>query len=323
MSEYSYYIGIDIGKNSFDVALHDGSNSANQFENTAQGIKKFMRTYQQKLPAAFVVLEATGGYENNLLKSLLKANSAVHRAHPLQAKHFIRSLGKRAKTDRLDALALARYGAERHQDLLLATERSESEEQFKTLLSRRDDLIAMRTQETNRFKSPAYASEKKHIKRVIDVLNDELKQLEIRMKAIISDSHELQKRKKVLLSMSGIGDTVANTLLGFLPELGKVTGKVIASLVGLAPHARDSGTLQGYRRTGGGRANIRKVLFLAALSASVHDKKLKEFYQRLLNKGKKPIVAIIAVARKLLVIANAKIRDLTLQTDCKASILAA
>jgi transposase len=311
---YTHFLGIDIGKNNFDVAVNGSAAKPLSFANNGEGFAAFATAFEKQLDGAFVVVEATGGYEAELLDWLLKRKIAVHRADPLTAKHFIRSLGKRAKTDRLDALALARYGAERHATLPLFILKDEAHEQLSALLSRRQDLVLMRAGERTRLSNPRYKRLKTSLNAVIEMLNGQIKAIEAEIKKLIAQSKVLAAKVAVMTGVTGVGQKTAALLAGLMPELGALTRRKAASLAGCAPHPRDSGASRGYRATTGGRAAVKRALFVAALSARKSHPALRAFYERLVQNGKKPMAAITAVMRKLIVILNAMLRDAQPQT---------
>lgn len=305
---YLYYIGIDIGKETIDVAVH-GQKTVTQYANNSSGFRAFKKRYTEELPDSFVVLEATGGYENALVSFLQAEQVAVHRASPLAAKHFLRSLRLRAKTDRLDALALARYGAERHSELALLLPPEPAQQRLAELVARRDDLVKMRVMEKQRLKHPRYKNLQPSLKQTIKFLTTQIENLEQQMRHAIAACKTLTRKMHVLMQITGIGFQTAANLLAKMPELGTLSRKQAASLAGLAPHPKDSGKSTGYRSTTGGRSSLKSNLYPAAMSAKTHCPSLKTFYQNLRDKGKLPMVALTAVMRKLIIIANAKIRD--------------
>jgi transposase len=312
--DYTHFIGIDISKEHFDAVLHGATAKPLRFANGGEGFAAFKAAFKASLKGALVVLEATGGYEAALLAFLLKDGSAVHRADPLTAKHFMRSLRKQGKTDRLDAAALARYGAERHESLALFTLKDEAQEQLGALLSRRQDLVVMRTAEQTRLGHPRYRNLKASLNAVIKTLNSQIKAIEEEIAKIIRQSKALGAKVAIMTAITGIGQITASVLAGFMPELGTLTRRRAAALAGCAPHPRDSGRSRGYRATTGGRASVKRALFMAALSARKSNPALCSFYERLIQNGKKPMVAITAIMRKLIVILNARLRDATPQT---------
>lgn len=306
---YSYYIGIDIAKRTFDVAVHKKAAKPQRFQNCGEGFAAFVEEYADILPQSFIVLEATGGYENALLFHLYEQGFDVHRAHPLRSAHFMRSLRVNGKTDSLDALGLARYGAERHETLAIFTPTDETLQELSRLHMRLSDLKAMRMAEKQRMKHPRYAALKDSLKAVAGALDEPIDAITKRMEDLVEQTQQLKRKYELLTAFAGIGKTTALTLLACMPELGTMTRREVASLAGLAPHPNDSGGFSGYRATRGGRKNVRNALFMATLSAKTYNPQLKAFYDRLVQNGKKPIVALTATMRKMIVVLNAKIRD--------------
>jgi len=308
MKEYQNFIGIDIGKFKFVVAVLNKKTIA-EYDNSSDGIAKFIKDYQDALPDALVIMETTGGYELELLYTLCGHNFHVHRANTRKVKNFIRSLGCEAKTDALDAKALARYGEERFKILTLFKPQSKQAVILFQLVQRRNDLKQMMVAEKNRFRELSDNVVQKSIKKIIKVLEAQIELMTSQIKEIIASDAMLSKKLKILKTVPGIGDIVAFELLILLPELGQLTRKKIASLAGLAPKAKDSGTFSGYRRTGYGRGGIKAILFMAAMAARNSNSSLKEFYEKLIAKGKKKMVALVALMRKIIVISNARLRE--------------
>ena len=311
---YIHFIGIDVSKDVFDAVSHGSPHRSARFANDPAGFAAFAAAYADLLPTALVVLEATGGYEMALLTFLAHARQPVHQAHPLQAKHFIRSLGRHGKTDRLDALALARYAAERQASLALWGPPAPAQQELADLQTRRGDLIAMRVAEQTRRQHPRYRALTASIDAILTAIKAEIEAVEARIAALVAASPVLAAKRAIMTAVSGIGQQTAHALLAAMPELGSMNRRQAASLAGLAPHPRDSGTIKGYRSTSGGRQDVRKALFMAAMSAIRARKGQKDFYQRLIQNGKKPMVALTAVMRKLITIINAKIRDAEIST---------
>jgi transposase len=308
MSNYSTFLGIDIGKSEVFVAKY-GSKTVLSFPNSKDGIKKFFKTYKTELPYAFAVLETTGGYETLFLNALVDKNISVHRANTSQVKSFIRSWGKLGKSDTLDAHALALYGYERHNVLPLYQKPSPESLRLASLAQRRQDLTQMLTQEKNRLKSPQNDTLIiQSCSQIIQFLNQQIASIAKEIETLINNNPLLSKQKEILNSIPGIGPVVSSMLLAFVPELGQLNRRQIASLCGLAPHPFESGQKIGYRRIKGGRNHVRPVLFIAAMAARNSNSPLKAFYEKLIAKGKKKMVALTALMRKIIVIANAKLK---------------
>jgi transposase len=310
MTIYHNFIGIDIGKFSFVVSIH-GQKTTSEYENSSAGIGQFFEEYQEFLPNSLTILETTGGYELALLYSLCEKQYLVHRADTRKVKAFIRSYGSGVKTDALDAKALALYGRERNDTLPIFQPQSQQDIQLFQLVQRRNDLKQVLVAEKNRLQSPASRLIAKSCKAMIALLDKQIKLITEEVKGIIENDPILRQKHKVLKTVPGIGDIVAFELLILLPELGQLDRRKIASLVGVAPRANDSGRHQGYRRTGHGRAGVKPILFLAAMAARNSKTNLKEFYEKLIARGKKKMVALTALMRKIIVIANARLKNFT------------
>ena len=308
MDSYKSFVGIDVGKFCFVVAQH-GSKLIKEYENTGQGINQFLKEFKKELPDALCVLEPTGGYEMNLLLTLCDKGYSVHRAHTRNIKNFIRSYGTDAKTDNLDAKALSRYGFERSNSLEKYVPPPKETIELYELTQRRKDLKQILVAEKNRLKAPYVQFVKSSIEKLINMLESELEQITTQINTMIESNDSYNKKKKIIKSIPGIGDIIANELLVLLPELGQLSRRTIASLVGVAPIPKDSGKYKGYRRTGHGRQGIKPALFLAAMAARNSNSRLKTYYEDLIKRGKSKMVALTALMRKIIVIANAKLRD--------------
>lgn len=306
---YNDFIGIDIGKFEFVVALNSSKNTFT-FENSPEGIDDFIKEYQASLKGGFTVLETTGGYELSLLLTLCDKGYVVHRANTRHVKNFIRSYGNTAKTDRLDAVALSRYGYERHQGLNPFKAPSKKSLELFDLVQRRQDLKALEVAEKNRFKGPRIGNRvRKSCSNMLKHIQSELADIQAAIESYIEKDSMLRKRKEILKSIPGIGDISANTFLVLLPELGTLNRRQIASLVGVAPIAKDSGTYQGRRTTGHGRDGIKTLLYMCAMAARRSHSSLQSFYNRLVNAGKPKKVALVALMRKIITIANARLKE--------------
>jgi transposase len=317
MQLYNNYVGIDIGKTFFVVAVH-GERKTYQYANDAEGINRFSKDLKKR-KNPLCILETTGGYEMRLLLGLCELGIATHRAHAGKVKHFIQSYGNKGKTDQLDAASLALYGYERGERLELFTAPTGSALALFELVQRRNDLRQMLISEKNRLKGPRSDLMQSSYKEMIEVLNRQMKAVTEEINKIIESDSTLKSKKAVLKTIPGIGDIVASELLVLLPELGALTRRQIASLSGLAPKANDSGQFRGYRSIGNGRCGIKPILFLSAMAARNSNSNLKAFYNNLLANGKKKMVALTALMRKIIVIANARIRDFNSANMCRMS----
>jgi len=311
MQSYNNFIGIDIGKFNFVVAIY-GRKLFKEYENTPSGIEKFINEFAEELPTALCVLEPTGGYELGLLLALCERNYAVHRAHTRHVKNFIRSLGNGAKTDNLDAYYLSLYGYERSRTLTKFCFQSPESTRLYELVHRRRDLKQMLVAEKNRYQSPRSESVKDGIKMHIDFLENEITIITNEVEQLIERDLILKEKRKILKTIPGIGNIVSFELLISLPELGQLSRREIASLVGVAPISRDSGKYKGYRRTGHGREGVKPMLYLAAMAARNSNSHLKVYYESLVERGKCKMVALTALMRKIIVIANAKLKNLAM-----------
>lgn len=309
MTLYNNFVGVDIGKFSFVVAIH-GQKQIKEYDNDASGIKSFINDYKKYLIKGLCILETTGGYEMRLVLTLCEAGYCVHRANTRKVKHFIRSLGNSAKTDKLDSKALALYGYERGVRLECFTPQSKQALALYELVQRRQDLKRLLVAEKNRLKAPRANLVQESCRVMIETINEQVQLITKQINAFIEQDSGLNAKKEMLKSIPGIGDITANELLVLLPELGALNRRQIASLAGVAPMANDSGTFKGYRAIGHGRSDIKPILFMAAMAARNSNSSLKSFYNRLIEAGKRKMVALTALMRKIIVIANARLRPL-------------
>lgn len=301
------YIGIDVSKARLDIAAgKDGEIWDSPNDNT--GIAKTVSRIKDLAPK-LVVVESTGGLENQIVAHLFTEGIPVALVNPSRVRDFARSIGLLAKTDKLDARLLARFGeATKPIPTQLP---SEDEQRLSALISRRRQLIDIRTAETNRLGS-IHASMRSRLQKHLEWLADEIEELDKEIQDFISHHPDFKAKDKVLQSVPGIGPITSAILLSDLPELGKYSRQIMASLVGVAPFNSDSGFHRGKRRVKGGRSDVRTVLYMAAISASRFNPVIKSFYDHLVGKGKLKKVALVACMRKLLTILNAMMRDATL-----------
>jgi transposase len=298
------FVGIDVAGDHLDVhVLPQGEAFA--CPNDPDGIASLVERLRPARPA-LVVLEATGGYESLVAADLAAADLPVAVVNPRQPRDFARALGILAKTDRIDARALALF-AEKVQPRC-HTPRCDRDRRLKALVTRRHQLVGMRTAELNR--RPLAPDEvRKSIDRVVKLLNRQIEALEHDIDGTIRHMPQWREKDDLLQGVPGVGPGTSRTLLAALPELGTLNRRQIASLVGLAPFNRDSGQMRGRRTIWGGRADVRCALYMATLSAVRFNPVLRTFYQRLLAAGKKPKLALTACMRKLLTILNAMLRN--------------
>lgn len=302
----SNVVGIDVSKDTL-VVFDQASQALTRVDNDRAAI---VRLIASLAPGTLVVCEPTGGHEALLVSALVVQGIACHRADTLKVQAFIKSFGRLAKTDAIDARALAQYGEERWKQLPLFQPKDEAQAELAALVARRQDLVAFRIAETNRSKAPGKNKTlARSYKTVLACVQRQIEKIDEQIEELITSSRALSRRKQICCSLPGVGTRTAIALLATMPELGTLTRRQAASLAGLAPHPRDSGTLKGYRKMRGGRPEVRKSVFMAALVGARANGPLRAFYQRLIDNGKKPIVALSALMRKIIVILNAKIRD--------------
>lgn len=305
MSELSgTFIGIDVSKAHLDVAVHQPASHWRVANNEA-GIAELAQRLQALKPTS-VVLEATGGFELPLVTGLMHARLPVHVLNPRRVRDFARATGHLAKSDKLDAKVLAHFAS-----ILQLEPRpipTDEEEQLTALLTRRRQIVDMLAVEKNRLLT-VRATLRADIEEHIAWLEQKLDTLNGAIDRFVQSSSVWRAKDQLLRTVPGVGRVTASTLLAMLPELGTLNRQQIAALVGLAPMNKDSGNRQGKRRVYGGRAAVRKVLYMAALSASQRNPRIRAFYEHLLAQGKQKKVALTACMRKLLVILNTMVRN--------------
>lgn len=296
--------GIDVAKDHLDWTLDSGG-EVRQVPNTPAGVRRLVRKLQS-LELDRVVLEATGGYEKLLFQSLSDAGVPVVRINPKRARDFGKGMGVLAKNDAIDARLLALYGAKAEPKLV--PPRNERERRMSELSARRRQLIQLITMEKNRREQmPRWLRADQES--LIRILENRVEKIDALLDAAITEDAEQKARFDRLQTVPGVGAKTARALLADLPELGQLDRRKIAALAGLAPFAKDSGRKSGKRSIHGGRAAPRTALYLAALIASRFNPTLKAAYDRMRAAGKPGKVALIAMARKLLTILNAIVRD--------------
>jgi transposase len=298
------YVGIDVSKDWLDLAVL-GERQEKQVDNTKEGIAMLVQQMQTLQPE-LIVVEATGGYQRGVVEALFWAGLAVAVVNPARVRQFARACGLLAKTDKLDAQILAVFGQRvqpRHY-----TGKSEASKQLSALLVRRKQLDEMLKAEQNRLRTIS-PSLKGSVQRMIARLKAEKKTLEKQIQQFMNEQAAWQEQREILDSAPGVGKVTTATLLADLPELGKMDRKKIAALVGVAPMNYDSGRKRGYRKTKGGRGDVRSVLYMATLVATRYNPLIRTQYQQLLKRGKLKKVALTACMRKFLTILNAMLRD--------------
>jgi transposase len=300
----SSYVGIDVSKARLDVAVL-GEERGWQVDNTPSGIAKLVQQMENLQPE-LIVVEATGGYQRAVVEALFWAGLAVAVVNPARVRQFARACGLLAKTDKLDAQVLAEFG-QRVQPRRYEG-KTEAEKQLSALLVRRKQLEEMLKAEQNRLRTVS-PSLRGSLERIIAILKEEKKRLEEQIRELMNEQEAWQEQLEILKSAPGVGMVTSATLLAELPELGKMDRKKVAALVGVAPMNYDSGKKRGYRKTKGGRTDVRSVLYMSTLVATRYNPLIQTQYQHLLKRGKLKKVALTACMRKFLTILNAMLRD--------------
>lgn len=301
------FIGIDVSQKHLDVHVRP-ANLRRRFDNSKEGVVE-LAVWIRPHAAERIVCESTGPYQKLLVGALLAEGLPAVVANPRQVRDFAKAIGQLAKTDMIDAGVIAHFA-----EVVPTTVRplpTLDLAELRELYDRRSQLVRMLAIEKNHRHAAAHGSKKvlKNIDKHIDFLEDQIKKLEDRMDQIVDASDAFKAQNEILQSITGIGPQVSRTLLAYLPELGQHNRQSIAALVGLAPFNDDSGKHSGARHIRGGRSKVRLGLYQAAIAAIRHCPSMKAFYAGLKSRGKAAKVAVVAVARKILVLANALIRD--------------
>jgi transposase len=297
------YAGIDVGKENLDLNIH-GEAKVQRFSNNSSGIRALVQ-YLAARNQPHVVMEASGGYERLPVQLLRKSGLVVSVVNPTLVRRFAQGMGTMAKTDAIDASVIAHYAAVKQPRE--QTQRSKDEENLVEAMDRREQLIAMLTMEKNRL-SNSPASIHANIQSHINFLNQQIQELDTVVDELVAQNAEWQEKMHILTSFKGVGKVVALTLLAEMPELGFESRECIGALAGVAPINKDSGKKKGKRKTMGGRAKVRRVLFMSALSSVRSNPAIMRFYERLLLRGKEKKVALVACMHKILTILNAMLR---------------
>lgn len=292
------YVGLDVAKLSLQLHLAGRFHSlANDPKGHAQ-LLKLLRPH----PRAHLVCEATGGYEQPVVRALQAADIPVSIIEASRVRHFARAQGRRAKTDPIDAAGLTHYGLTFKPAPAPAI--SAQQHRLAEISQRRRQLIHTRTSESNRadhYTDPLCVRQARQLQKALE---KQIEQCDQAITSLIAQDASLQHKAKRLEAIPGVGPVVAATVLAEMPELGKLNPQTAAALAGVAPYNRDSGVLKGVRHISGGRRPVRCALYMATLSAVRYDRILKAFYTRLRTAGKKPLVALTACMRKLVILMN-------------------
>ena len=308
----SGFIGIDVAQSDFVVA-REGIAGSRKYQNTDRGHRDLIKDLSRDDSAIeLIVLESTGGYERRLVAALGSAALPVVVVNPRQVRDFARSTGQLAKTDQIDAHVLADFAAKIKPAIRPLP--SEEQEELRELLTRHEQLLQMLMAEKTRLlqaEGQRRHALRKQIKNHIKFLEREMAMLDSDLDDTLKKSEIWRESDDLLQSVPGIGKQTSRTLLGFVPELGTVSGSEIAKLVGLAPFNRDSGKSRGARRIGGGRSRVRTMLYMATLVAIRFNPTVRAWYLHLLEAGKPKKVALVACMRKLLVVLNQMLKTKT------------
>jgi len=310
------FVGIDVAKASLEVhLLPEGRHQ--RLSNDKPGIEQLLGT----LPAAgacSIVLEATGGYHRRLVADLLGAGHRVAVVNPRQARDFARGLGILGKTDALDARCLAEFA--KHVQPRSMAQISTTQAELQDLVTRRRQLVEMRASEMNRMDTLASKKVRKDVQQMVDLLRKRIDRLEKQILALLEADDEWKNKADILNSVPGVAGVTVASLLAKAPELGTLNRQKISALIGVAPFNNDSGPFRGKRTIWGGRAEVRSVLYMAALTARTHNPVIREFAKRLEAAGKPFKVVIVACMRKLLVILNTMLKNNTSWTTKKCLV---
>jgi transposase len=299
------YVGIDVSKDRLDVHVRPGE-EAFAVARDGKGLEELVARLQAISPV-LIAVEATGGFETIVAAALAGAQLPLVVVNPAQIRHFAQAVGQRAKTDPIDAAVIARFvEAVKPQPRAMPDQEARL---LAELVSRRRQIIEMIVAERQREKRAENVRVRKSLARHIKVLEKELPEIDNDIDTLVRGSPVWRAKEELLVSFPGVSNTLARTFLAEVPELGALNRRQIASLAGLAPFTRQSGRWKGKSMIGGGRAKLRAGLYMAALSASRYHPQLKVFYRRLVTAGKPKMVALIAVARKVLTTLNAMLRD--------------
>jgi transposase len=304
MPQESVFVGIDVAKDHLDVAVIP-SGEAFRIGNDRDGRAELVRRLRRLRPDA-IGLEASGGYERAVLKALLKADLPARRLNPFRVRQFAQALGVLAKNDRIDANLIARFVATLPTRQAL---RDEAAEAMAELVTARRQLTEELVRADNQAEHAQAAIVRRLARRRAQRLADDIRALDKAMTKLVAANPDLARKEAIIRSVPGVGPVLAHTLLGLLPELGALTNRQIASLVGVAPFDCDSGRFRGQRHIYGGRQAVRDVVYMAALAGGRHNPVLRAVRERLLAAGKKPKVVLVALMRKLITTLNAMLRD--------------
>lgn len=301
------YLGLDVSKGKLDLSGTENNKIGHQtFKNRPKGIQELMGFLKTLTPSLQIILEPTGNYERDVIEALGKAQIAFSRVNAYQVRAFATGTGQLAKTDKIDALILAKFGEHRQPKPTQPLDKDQ--EELRALFDRRSQLINARTRESNRLET-ALPNMRPHLNESLRFINKQLKKIDTMISEYFSSHEETQEKIKRLQSVVGVGKQTATAFAVYMPELGQIGDKTAAALVGVAPFNRDSGKTFKRRSIQRGRPQVRRVLYMAAVSASRSNRFLKECYLRLKAQGKPTKVALVAVMRKLVMLLNHMIKN--------------
>lgn len=299
-------IGIDVSKEFCDVCFLDEKEAINhQGQYSTEKYKSLVKKITKAEPR-IVILEATGGYERALAALLLASEIPFRVVNPLRTRQFALSIGLLGKTDTIDARMLALYALRNR--IEPATIPNGKTQEIRALLERRRQLITLRTAEKNRQSRTDSKIAAKSVQAHLSFLAKEIAAIDRALDEIVKDDEEFRRKEEILTSVPGVGEQTARSLIGSMPELGKINRAEAAALAGLAPFAHDSGKFKGRRMIRGGRSHVRRSLYMAAVSAVQHNPRFKEIYRRMVTAGKAKKLALTACMRKLLLLLNALLK---------------
>ena len=297
------FVGIDVAKHSLDLCVLEETRQ--KFSYDAKGVGQLFRQLPD-VGSCLIVVEATGGYQRRLVAELAEAGHLVAVANPRHVHHFGIALGILAKTDRIDARVIALFG--QHVRPRTIPQNHEKQEELQELATRRRQLIDLRTAETNRQEQPTSKSVQKSVQKMLNALKKQIESIEKEIAKFLETDDQWKAKATIINSVPGCGNVTVISMLADVPELGGINRQEISALIGVAPFNHDSGRFHGRRSIWGGRASVRSVLYMAALTARRCNPVIREFAKRLEAKGKPFKVVIVACMRKLLVILNTLIK---------------
>ena len=303
--EFSQFVGIDVSKKTLDVSDYPDTFSET-FDNTDAGSRRLLACLP-KAGSCLVVLEASGAYEKCIVMHLVNAGHVVSVVNARQVRDFAKALGILAKTDRIDARVIARFGRDVRPRAL--AQGSKKQDELNQLVKRRRQLICQRAAEKNRTEITISKIVQRSLNKNIQHLSKEIDCIDAEITKLVKADDEWKEKSDLIQSVPGVGEVTATTLIAEVPELGHLNRQKISSLVGVAPFNRDSGQFRGRRTIFGGRRGVRTVLYMAAMTARTHNPVIRDFAERLKAQGKLPKVIVVACMRKLLVILNTMVKN--------------